>query len=138
MKAAGLPTAVVTASANGEQVVAVGGFADLIDARVDGVVAAREGLRGKPAPDTFLAGARALGVRARAGGRLRGRAGRGGRRPGRGSSGTSWAWTASGRPTRWPPHGADVVVTDLAELLGTDATAMTERAGPPSRSSRGR
>ena len=38
------------------------GFADLIDVRVDGVVAAREGLRGKPAPDTFLAGARALGV----------------------------------------------------------------------------
>ena len=54
----------MTASANGEQVIAAGGFADLIDARVDGVVAARDGLRGKPAPDTFLAGARALGVRA--------------------------------------------------------------------------
>lgn len=62
VKAAGLATAVVTASANGEKVIAAGGFADLIDARVDGVVAARDGLRGKPAPDTFLAGARALGV----------------------------------------------------------------------------
>lgn len=62
VKAAGLPTAVVTASANGAQVIAAGGFADLIDARVDGVVAARDGLGGKPAPDTFLAGARALGV----------------------------------------------------------------------------
>jgi beta-phosphoglucomutase family hydrolase len=62
VKAAGLATAVVTASANGEQVIAAAGFADLIDTRVDGVVTAREGLRGKPAPDTFLAGARALGV----------------------------------------------------------------------------
>ena len=62
VKEAGLATAVVTASANGEQVVTAGGFADLIDARVDGVVAKRDGLRGKPAPDSFLAGARALGV----------------------------------------------------------------------------
>jgi HAD superfamily hydrolase (TIGR01509 family) len=62
VKDAGLATALVTASANGEQVVAAGGFADLIDVRVDGIVAAREHLRGKPAPDTFLAGARLLGV----------------------------------------------------------------------------
>lgn len=32
----------------------------LFEARIDGVVAARERLAGKPAPDTFLAGARAL------------------------------------------------------------------------------
>jgi len=62
VREAGLATAVVTASANGESVVAAGGFADLIDARVDGLTAKREGLRGKPAPDGFLAGARALGV----------------------------------------------------------------------------
>ncbi len=62
VKDAGLATAVVTASANGAQVIAAGGFADLIDVRVDGIVAAREHLRGKPAPDTFLAGARLLGV----------------------------------------------------------------------------
>ena len=62
VKEAGLATAVVTASANGEQVIKAGGFADLIDERIDGVVAARDSLRGKPEPDTFLAGARALGV----------------------------------------------------------------------------
>ncbi len=62
VKEAGLATAVVTASANGEQVIQAGGFADLIDERVDGVVAARDHLRGKPEPDTFLAGARVLGV----------------------------------------------------------------------------
>jgi beta-phosphoglucomutase family hydrolase len=61
-KAAGLATAVVTASANGEKVIEAGGFADLIDVRVDGLVAARDALRGKPEPDTFLAGARLLGV----------------------------------------------------------------------------
>ena len=77
VKEAGLATAVVTASANGEQVIGAAGFADLIDVRVDGVVAAREGLRGKPAPDTFLAGARLLGVEPARGGGLRGRAVRG-------------------------------------------------------------
>ena len=41
---------------------AAAGIEDLFDARVDGVVAEREHLRGKPAPDTFLAAARALGV----------------------------------------------------------------------------
>ena len=38
------------------------GIADLFEQRIDGVVADREHLKGKPAPDTFLAGARALGV----------------------------------------------------------------------------
>ena len=62
VKDAGPATAVVTASANGEKVIAAGGFADLIDVRVDGLVAARDALRGKPEPDTFLAAARLLGV----------------------------------------------------------------------------
>ena len=38
------------------------GIADLFEARIDGIVAEREQLHGKPAPDTFLAGAKALGV----------------------------------------------------------------------------
>ncbi|SFO77224.1 haloacid dehalogenase superfamily, subfamily IA, variant 3 with third motif having DD or ED/beta-phosphoglucomutase family hydrolase [Geodermatophilus dictyosporus] len=113
---AGLATAVVTASANGEQVIAAGGFADLIDARVDGLVTAREGLRGKPAPDTFLAGARALGVEpaeaavfedALAGVEA-GRAGRFGHVVGVDRVGQAEALRA---------HGADVVVTDLDQLL---------------------
>lgn len=59
---AGLRRAVVSASANCRDVVAAAGIADLLEVTVDGVVAAREGLRGKPHPDTFLAGARLLGV----------------------------------------------------------------------------
>ena len=115
VKEAGLATAVVTASANGEQVIAAGGFADLIDARIDGVVAARDHLRGKPEPDTFLAGARALGVEpAQAvvfedaiSGVQAGRAGRFGYVVGVDRVGQADALRAA---------GADVVVQDLSEL----------------------
>ncbi|MFW3172420.1 HAD family hydrolase [Geodermatophilus sp. CPCC 206100] len=119
VKDAGLATAVVTASANGAQVVQAGGFADLIDARVDGVVAAEQRLRGKPAPDTFLAGARALGVDPAAAvvfedalaGVAAGRAGDFGFVVGVDRVGQSDALAAS---------GADVVVRDLAELMGEE------------------
>jgi beta-phosphoglucomutase family hydrolase len=59
---AGLRLAVVTASANGEAVLAAAGLGGLLDVRVDGIIAKRDGLQGKPAPDTFLAAAAALGV----------------------------------------------------------------------------
>lgn len=120
VKAAGLATAVVTASANGEQVIGAAGFGDLIDVRVDGVVAAREGLRGKPAPDTFLAGARLLGVEPAAAvvfedavsGVAAGRAGNFGYVVGVDRVGQADALAA---------QGADVVVRDLSELLGASS-----------------
>jgi beta-phosphoglucomutase family hydrolase len=123
-RAAGLATAVVTASANGEQVVTAGGFAALIDARVDGVIAAREGLRGKPAPDTFLAGARALGVEpAQAvvfedalAGVAAGRAG---------EFGFVVGVDRVGQADALREHGADVVVADLDELLDAGTTTPT-------------
>src|SRR5258705_3867363 len=59
---AGLDRAVVSASANCEAVVEAAGIADLLEVRIDGQVAMEHGLRGKPAPDTFLAAARLLGV----------------------------------------------------------------------------
>jgi beta-phosphoglucomutase family hydrolase len=116
VKDAGLATAVVTASANGERVIAAGGFADLIDAQVDGIVAARDGLRGKPEPDTFLAAARALGVEPgqavvfedALAGVAAGRAGNFGY-----VVGVDRVGQAEGLRER----GADVVVTDLAQLL---------------------
>jgi beta-phosphoglucomutase family hydrolase len=117
VKDAGFATAVVTASANGEQVIAAGGFAELIDARVDGVVAAREGLHGKPRPDTFLAGARMLGVQPAAAvvfedalsGVAAGRAG---------EFGYVVGVDRVGHADELAAQGADVVVQDLAELLG--------------------
>jgi beta-phosphoglucomutase family hydrolase len=120
VKEAGMPTAVVTASANGEKVIAAGGFADLIDVRVDGLVAARDGLRGKPEPDTFLAGARLLGVDPAAAvvfedaisGVEAGRAGSFGYVVGVDRVGQTEALRAA---------GADVVVTDLEQLMGEKA-----------------
>ncbi|HEV2819206.1 MAG TPA: beta-phosphoglucomutase family hydrolase, partial [Solirubrobacteraceae bacterium] len=58
----GLRRAVVSSSTNCQDVLVAAGIDHLFEARVDGVVAEREGLAGKPAPDTFLAGARLLGA----------------------------------------------------------------------------
>ncbi|EWC63926.1 Beta-phosphoglucomutase [Actinokineospora spheciospongiae] len=59
---AGLKIAVVTSSANGEHVLDVAGLTPFVLARVDGITIAEENLRGKPAPDSFLEGAKRLGV----------------------------------------------------------------------------
>ena len=61
-RAAGLGCAVVSASANTAQVLDATGLATLVDVRIDGIVARDRGLAGKPAPDSFLAAADALGV----------------------------------------------------------------------------
>jgi beta-phosphoglucomutase family hydrolase len=113
---AGLRRAVVSSSTNCRDVLEAAGVADLFEERIDGVVAEREHLRGKPAPDTFLAGARALGVApaeaavfedALAGVEA-GRAG---------SFGFVVGVDRVGQPDALREHGADVVVRDLAELL---------------------
>jgi beta-phosphoglucomutase family hydrolase len=115
-RAAGLHTAVVSSSANAALVLEVAGLADLIDHRVDGVVAKERHLAGKPAPDTFLAAAADLGVpKERAAvfedalaGVAAGRAGDFGYVVGVDRLDQADALRA---------HGADVVVSDLAELL---------------------
>jgi beta-phosphoglucomutase family hydrolase len=61
-KDAGLRRIVVSSSANTKDVLQVTGLAALVEGRVDGVTLQQEGLRGKPAPDSFLAGARLAGV----------------------------------------------------------------------------
>ena len=58
----GMKTAVVSSSANAERVITAAGLTDRFDAVVDGLVARRLGLAGKPAPDTFLEAARQLVV----------------------------------------------------------------------------
>jgi beta-phosphoglucomutase family hydrolase len=118
VQAAGLRRAVVSSSTNCRDVLAAAGIQDLFEAIVDGVVAEREHLQGKPAPDTFLAGARTLGVEPAAAvvfedalaGVEAGRAGRFGFVVGVDRVGQAEALRA---------HGADLVVDDLAELLPT-------------------
>ena len=60
--AAGIPAAVVSSSKNAVPVLAAAHLADRFPVVVDGVVAEREGLPGKPRPDIFLAGAARLHV----------------------------------------------------------------------------
>jgi beta-phosphoglucomutase family hydrolase len=113
---AGLRRAVVSSSANCRDVLIAAGIEDLFEVRIDGVVAAREHLRGKPAPDTFLEGARALGLKpAEAAvyedalaGVAAGRAG---------DFGFVVGVDRVGQADALRAHGADVVVTDLADLL---------------------
>lgn len=112
-----LATAVVSSSANTVEVLRAARLEDMFDARIDGVVADREGLKGKPAPDTYLAAAHRLGVDPTVAavfedalaGVEAGRAGGFGLVVGVDRVGQSDALAA---------HGADVVVTDLAELIG--------------------
>jgi beta-phosphoglucomutase family hydrolase len=113
---AGLRRAVVSASANCRDVVQAAGIEDLLEVRVDGIVARKEGLRGKPHPDTFLAGARLLGVKPRQAavfedalaGVEAGRAG---------EFGYVVGVDRVGQADELRAHGADIVVRDLAELL---------------------
>ena len=115
----GLRRAVVSSSTNCQDVLVAAGIDHLFEARIDGVVAERENLAGKPAPDTFLAGARLLGAEpAQAAvfedalaGVEAGRAG-------------DFGWVVgvdrTGQAEALRRRGADVVVQDLGELLGGD------------------
>ena len=119
LRDAGLPRAVVSSSANTRAVLEVTGLDKLFDVVVDGVVAEQEGLAGKPAPDTFLAAARRLGVDPPAAavfedalaGVEAGRAG---------GFGSVVGVDRVGQAEELRRHGADIVVSDLADLFVLD------------------
>ena len=115
-RAAGLRRAVVSSSTDCQQVLEAAHIADLFEVRIDGVVAQREHLRGKPAPDTYLAGARALNIEPRAAAVFEDAlAGVGAGRAG--GFGHVVGVDRTGQADALKQHGADVVVTDLADLL---------------------
>jgi len=128
VREAGLRRAVVSASRHCPEVLHAAGIEDLFELRVDGVVADRERLEGKPAPDTFLAAAAGLGVEPAAcavfedalAGVEAGRAG--------GFGYVVGVDRAVGQADALREHGADVVVSDLSDLL--DARIPGERNGP--------
>ncbi|WP_322411592.1 HAD-IA family hydrolase [Microbacterium invictum] len=60
--AAEVPIAVVSSSKNAEEVLAVAGIRDRFSVVMDGVIAERDHLASKPAPDVFAEAARMLGV----------------------------------------------------------------------------
>lgn len=113
---AGMACAVVSASKNCRDVLRAAGISDLFEVVVDGIVAEQERLPGKPAPNTFLAAASMLGAQpaeavvfedALAGVA----AGR------NGGFGFVVGVDRVGQAEALRAHGADVVVSDLAELL---------------------
>jgi beta-phosphoglucomutase family hydrolase len=113
---AGLHRAVVSASANCREVLQAAGIEDLFEVRIDGIVVEEKHLKGKPAPDTFLAAAEELGAKpaeaavfedALAGVEA-GRAGH---------FGFVVGVDRTGQHEALVQHGADIVVSDLAELL---------------------
>jgi beta-phosphoglucomutase family hydrolase len=112
----GLRRAVVSSSANTREVLKSVGIEDLFEAVVDGIVAQREGLPGKPAPDSFVAGARALGAQPQQAvvfedalaGVEAGRAG---------GFGYVVGVDRTGQRDALAEHGADIVVDDLSELI---------------------
>lgn len=115
-RAAGLKMAVVSSSADAKDVLQSIGILDCFQHVVDGHAVAEGGLKGKPAPDTFLEAARRLGVEpahaavfedALAGVEA-GRAG---------GFGAVIGVDRVGQSGALRDHGATVVVQDLDELL---------------------
>ncbi len=114
--AAGAAAAVVSSSANTREVLEMTGLDHFISQRVDGVTLREEHLAGKPAPDSFLRAAQLLDVPAgeaavfedALSGVEAGRAG---------NFGFVVGVDRVGQAADLKRHGADVVVTDLAELL---------------------
>ncbi|MCX4625407.1 beta-phosphoglucomutase family hydrolase [Streptomyces sp. NBC_01443] len=113
---AGLRRAVVSSSANCRDVLVAAGIEDLFEDRVDGITIIEQGLRGKPSPDSYLAAARLFAADPRdaavfedaLAGVAAGKAG---------GFGFVVGVDRTGQAAELRAHGADVVVTDLSELL---------------------
>ena len=113
---AGLRRAVVSSSANTKEVLELTGLDAYVEYRVDGLTLREEHLAGKPAPDSFLRAAQLLDVAPEdaavfedaLSGVAAGRAGKFGLVVGVDRTGQSDALRS---------NGADIVVTDLGELL---------------------
>ena len=131
---AGLRRAVVSSSTNCKDVLRAAGIEELLEVRMDGVVAEREHLKGKPAPDTYLKAAEMLGSEPKQcavfedalAGVESGRAG---------DFGCVVGVDRVGQAEALKEHGADVVVQDLAALLDTTngTSQFRGQTAPPRR-----
>lgn len=116
---AGLGVAVVSSSANTRDVLEITGLDRFVQQQVDGITLREEHIAGKPAPDSYLRGAQLLDVTPDAAavfedalsGVQAGRSGNFGFVVGINRTGRV------GQTEELRRNGADVVVTDLAELL---------------------
>ena len=115
-----LAVAVVSSSANTRDILQVAGIEQFVQQRVDGVTLREEHLEGKPAPDSFLRAAELLDVEPSAAAVLEDaisgvEAGRAG------NFGFVVGVDRLGHGDELRRNGADVVVTDLADLLERDS-----------------
>lgn len=120
----GVEVAVITSSRNSDEVLASAGVADLFAVKVDGIVSAELSLAGKPEPDIFLEAARRLGVPAEHTAVIEDalagvEAGR------RGGFGVVIGVDRSGNAEELVAGGADLVVSDLGQLMGRSWTERT-------------
>jgi beta-phosphoglucomutase family hydrolase len=114
--AAGLGVAVVSSSSNAGEVLEITGLASYVQVRVDGQTMREENIAGKPAPDSFLRAAQLLEASAdeaavfedALAGVAAGRAG---------DFGLVVGVDRTDQADELRRNGADVVVSDLAELL---------------------
>lgn len=115
LKSRGLKTAVVSSSRNCSAILQAAGVAHLFDTQVDGNVARKARLKGKPAPDTYLEAACRLGVSPERAvviedaisGVQAGRAG---------GFGLIIGVDRAGQAEALKENGADIVISDLGEL----------------------
>ncbi|BAU49717.1 beta-phosphoglucomutase [Sulfurifustis variabilis] len=128
LRARGVPTALITSSRHGREVLEAAGVIGLFDVILDGVDAANLGLKGKPDADVFLEAAKRLGAEPGQGivveDAVAGvEAGR------RGGFGLVVGVDRGGNSEALASRGADVVVADLGELtVETLAARFRERA----------
>lgn len=116
----GIATAVITSSRNGEEVLRSAGVREMFAVKVDGTDCSELGLAGKPMPDIFLEAARRLGVPPQriavvedaVAGVEAGR---------RGGFGLVIGVDRADHADELSASGADVVVSDLGDLLPDDA-----------------
>ena len=111
---AGLRRAVVSSSTNCRDVPMAAHIEDLFEQRIDGLTAQQEHLAGIPAPDMYLAAAHALGVEP--GGAAVFEDALAGIAAGR-AGGFGYVLGVDGQAEQLAAHGADMVVTDLADPL---------------------
>ncbi len=119
LRCEGYKTAVVTSSANADMTLKAAGLTDLLDAKVDGNVAVEMNLAGKPEPGYFLEAARKLGTNPKRAAvvedSLSGiQAGK------RGGFGLVLAVARNISPDEMHRNGADVVVSDLGDMLPSE------------------
>lgn len=128
---AGIKTAIVSSSKNCAKILEVAELTHLFQVKVDGADAAKLGLKGKPDPDTFLEAARELGVTAARSiivedaisGVQAGRSGQ---------FGCVLGVDRTGHPDDLKNNGADIVVSDLAEVNVSDTVSQPNSNPLPS------